>query len=146
MLLKYNLESIKCIVTIVIITVTAVLPYNPTHIAGRPPVAFSYASSPRSRLSAAAMGAATVVTSLCYCYSSSSSSHSTKAALLISSRPPSRASPKIPPSSHLRRSIPALDLPRPPLWNGLKPLARPLSFGNFARKGNSLTCLRFWSS
>ncbi|KAG6470417.1 hypothetical protein ZIOFF_071490 [Zingiber officinale] len=55
-------------------------------------------------------------------------------ALLISSRPPSRASPKIPPSSHLRRFFSALHLPRPPLWDDLKPLARPLSFGNFARK------------
>ncbi|KAG6483676.1 hypothetical protein ZIOFF_060328 [Zingiber officinale] len=55
-------------------------------------------------------------------------------ALLISSRPPSRASPKIPPSSHLRRFFSALHLPRPPLWDDLKPLVRPLSFGNFARK------------
>ncbi|KAG6525294.1 hypothetical protein ZIOFF_015249 [Zingiber officinale] len=83
------------------------------------------------------MGSATVLASLCHCslsLSLSSSSHSMKVALLISSRPPSRASPKIPPSSHLRGSFPALHLPRPPLWDGLKPLARPLSFGNFARK------------
>ncbi|KAG6469641.1 hypothetical protein ZIOFF_070571 [Zingiber officinale] len=54
--------------------------------------------------------------------------------LLISSRPPSRASPKIPPSSHLRRFFSALHLPRPPLWDDLKPLVRPLSFGNFTWK------------
>ncbi|XP_042425940.1 sec-independent protein translocase protein TATB, chloroplastic-like [Zingiber officinale] len=81
------------------------------------------------------MGSATVLASLCYCsLSLSSSSHSMKVALLISSRPPSRASPKIPPSSHLRRFFSALHLPRPPLWDDLKPLVRPLSFGNFARK------------
>ncbi|XP_042423251.1 sec-independent protein translocase protein TATB, chloroplastic-like [Zingiber officinale] len=81
------------------------------------------------------MGSATVLASLCYCsLSLSSSSHSMKVALLISSHPPSRASPKIPHSSHLRRFFSALHLPRPPLWDGLKPPVRPLSFGNFARK------------
>ncbi|KAG6511024.1 hypothetical protein ZIOFF_029073 [Zingiber officinale] len=89
----------------------------------------------KNNLSSAAMSSTTVLASLCYCsLSLSSSSHSMKVALLISSRPPSRASPKIPPSSHLRRFFSAFHLPRPPLWDGLKPLARPLSFGNFARK------------
>ncbi|XP_042396520.1 sec-independent protein translocase protein TATB, chloroplastic-like [Zingiber officinale] len=81
------------------------------------------------------MGSATTLTSLCYCsLSLSSSSHSMLVVLLISSRLPSRVSPKIPPSSHLRRFFSALHLPRPPLWDDLKPLVRPLSFGNFARK------------
>ncbi|XP_042387497.1 sec-independent protein translocase protein TATB, chloroplastic-like [Zingiber officinale] len=81
------------------------------------------------------MGSATTLTSLCYCsLSLSSSSHSMLVVLLISSRLPSRVSPKIPPSSHLRRFFSALHLPRPPQWDDLKPLVRPLSFGNFARK------------
>ncbi|KAG6466472.1 hypothetical protein ZIOFF_075723 [Zingiber officinale] len=45
-------------------------------------------------------------------------------ALLISSCPLSRASPKIPPSSHLRIFFSALHLPRPPLWDGPKSLVR----------------------
>ncbi|XP_042426210.1 sec-independent protein translocase protein TATB, chloroplastic-like [Zingiber officinale] len=79
------------------------------------------------------MGSVTVLASLYYC-SLSSSSHSMKVALFISSRLPSRASTKIPPSSHLRRFFSTLHLLRPPLWDDLKPLVRPLSFGNFTRK------------
>ncbi|XP_042460135.1 sec-independent protein translocase protein TATB, chloroplastic-like [Zingiber officinale] len=71
------------------------------------------------------MGSTTVLASPCYCsLSLSSSSHSMKVALLISSCPLSRASPKIPPSSHLRIFFFALHLPRPPLWDGLKSLVR----------------------
>ncbi|XP_074579258.1 sec-independent protein translocase protein TATB, chloroplastic-like [Curcuma longa] len=57
-----------------------------------------------------------------------------KAAFLISSLPPSRVHPESSPSCRLRRSIPGLELARLPPWNGLKPLARPLSFRNIARK------------